>query len=67
MDIGIHFDKDCVEALIRYVKNKLGQEGEIGHEEIIAYETQLETDAIGDLRAPAAEAIPMEMAAGQEN
>jgi len=66
MDIGIHFDKDCVEALIRYVKKKLGQEGEIGHEEVIANEAQFETDAIVDLRGSAAEVIPAEIAAGRE-
>jgi HD-GYP domain-containing protein (c-di-GMP phosphodiesterase class II) len=67
MDIGIHFDKDCVEALIRYVKNKLGQQGEIGHEEIFAYQSEMGSAPLIGLHPSVAEELPVEMAAGREN
>ena len=67
MEIGIHFDKDCVEGLIRYVKNKLGQQGEVGAEEIFDYQTEVGPNAKIDLPLPTMEELPAEMMAGREN
>ena len=67
MEIGIHFDKDCVEGLIRYVKNKLGQQGEVGAEETFDYQTEVGPNAIIDLPLPTVEELPAEMMAGREN
>jgi len=67
MDIGIHFDKKCVEALILYVKNKTGQQDDVTVEEQIDYQIDVGAGEIISLQSPVAEVYAPEIAAGLEN
>jgi HD-GYP domain-containing protein (c-di-GMP phosphodiesterase class II) len=67
MDIGIHFDKKCVEALIRYMKNKIGHQDDGAVDEQIDYQIDVGAGEIISLQSPVAEVYAPEIAAGLEN
>jgi HD-GYP domain-containing protein (c-di-GMP phosphodiesterase class II) len=66
MDIGIHFDKKCVEALILYMRNKLGQRDDIDLDEQINYQIDVGAGEAISFQPQVAEVYTPEIIAGQE-
>ena len=67
MDIGIHFDKKCVEALILYMRNKLGQQDAVDLDEQINYQIDFGAGEAISFQPQVVEVYTPEIIAGQES